>query len=183
MDLQQHLEQLKTLVGDKAKELTLAVRVPAANKLLADTKNRITNEGKASDGSKIGSYSTRPAYYSKNQFVKKGAFKPQGKAGRNKNAKSMYLQQGYKQFKEVQGRQSQFINSELSGDTMLAYQSQVQGNADILQGLTTQKAAKIRQGNEKRFKPYFKSTKEEIDAYNKECAEGYAKITIETLKG
>lgn len=161
-------------------EEALRIRVPAANMLLATTKNRIVQQGKATDGSRIGSYSTRPAYFSKKQFVKKGAFKGVGKNG-GKPRKTMYIANGYTGFRQAQGLQTAFVNAELSGDLMLSYVSVPKDNGNITQGLNTQKSALKRAGLEKRFKPFLASTKDEIAEFNKECALGFAELTIKTL--
>jgi hypothetical protein len=211
MTAQEHLNRIKELAARVSKEEALRIRVPAANRLLANTKNRIINEGRASDGSRIGNYSTKPAYYSRKQFVRKGSFKPVGKGGfkgerlvsekkfrvvkgtnrivsENKfkvvksKPKTMYIENGYAGFRNVQGLQTQFVNMELSGDLMLSYVSVPDSNANIKQGLNTELSAKKREGLEKRFKPFLRSTKDEIADFNKECAVEFAKLTVETLR-
>lgn len=187
MDIKEHLERLKDLAHTASAEAALEIRIPAANRLLANTKNRIINEGKATDGSRIGNYSTRPLYASKKSFVKKGAFKPQGKTGvakfsNGKARKSMYLPGGYAQFRQIQGREAGFVNAELSGDLMLSYVSAPQQNADIVQGLNTELSVRKRAGLERRFKPFLASTKDEIQDFNKECAVGFAELTVKTLR-
>lgn len=82
-------------------------------------KRRVFNAGQAESGSPIGTYSSAPAYFSREQFVKKSAFKPQGKGGKGKKgAKSMYLPGGYAQFRQVQGYQSTYVDAQLSGSLM-----------------------------------------------------------------
>lgn len=181
MTAQEHLNRIKELAARVSKEEALRIRVPAANRLLANTKNRIINEGRASDGSRIGNYSTKPAYYSRKQFVRKGSFKGIGKNG-GKPRKTMYIATGYSGFRQVQGLQTQFVNMELSGDLMLSYVSVPDNNANIKQGLNTELSAKKREGLEKRFKPFLRSTKDEIADFNKECAVEFAKLTVETLR-
>lgn len=183
MNLQEYTNNLKQLAGDASAKLALNIRVPAANMMLATIKNRIIREGKASDNSEIGRLSTKPAYFSRKAFVVKGAFKPQGKNGARKGAKSMYLPEGYAQFKGIQGRERSKANMQLSGSMMLDYQQAIQG-ATILQGFTNKKESDKRKGNEARFnKRIFPATEQEIQAYNKECAEGYAELTVKILTG
>lgn len=182
MDIKAHVERLRQLADRTSIEEALRIRIPAANKLLAATKNRIIQQGKATDGSKIGTYSTKPYYASRKSFVKKGAFKAQGKAGKRKGAKSMYLQGGYAQFRSIQGRESAFVNAELSGDLMLSYVSAPQSNGGINQGLNTQKSVNKYKGLRARFKPFLASTKQELEAFNKECAVEFAKVTVQTLR-
>lgn len=118
---------------------------------LAMAKTRIHEQGRASDTSRIGTYSTKEMWASQSSFVGSG-FKAQGKirtgtktvkAGTqttkvsqkftNKKGetkvrtvnvaiksnfterKSMYLEKGYKEFRQVQGRESGFVNLSLSG--------------------------------------------------------------------
>jgi hypothetical protein len=181
MDIKEHLARIKELAAKVSKSEALKIRVPAANLLLANTKNRIANEGRNSNVGKIGNYSTKPAYYSRKQFVKKGAFKGVGKNG-GKPRKTMYIATGYKGLRAAQGLKTDTINAEYSGDLMLSYVSVPDGNANIKQGLNTELSARKRAGLEKRFGPLLKSTKEEIAEFNKECALGFAELTIKTLK-
>lgn len=181
MNLQQHGERLKQLAAKTSAQATLSIRVPAANRLRGSVINRIANDGKASDGSKIGSYSTKPAYFSRNQFAKKGAFKPQGKI--RTGTKTMYIPTGYSGFRAIQGRKTDTVNLQLSGDLLLDYQQEERG-AEILIGFTNKLQSDKRRGNEKRFgKNIFRATQQEVAAYNKECAEGYNKIIVNTLRG
>lgn len=180
MDIKEHLSRVRDLASRVGKEEALRIRIPAANKLLAATKNRITQEGRASDGSKIGSYSTKPAYYSRKQFVNKGGFKGIGKSGRR--TKTMFIANGYKGFRAAQGLETKFVNMELSGDLMLSYVSDADSNANITQGLKTEKSARKRSGLEKRFKPFLRSTKEEIEIFNRECALEFARLTANVLR-
>lgn len=79
MDLQEYQEKIKALAAAASTIAVESVIIPAANELLAETKNRIILDGKKSDGTLIGSYSNKPGYYGVNAFDKKGSFKPQGK--------------------------------------------------------------------------------------------------------
>lgn len=95
------------------------IAVQVMNELSAIHKKRIFGEGINTDGGKIGEYSTKSAYVSKDKFIRKGAFKPHGKPDKNgkkstKN-KTMYLAKGYSEFRDIQGRQVQFKNLKLSG--------------------------------------------------------------------
>lgn len=183
MNLQEYNNNVKNLIGSISGQASLAIRVPEGNLLLATTKNRIIREGKASDNSEIGRLSTKSAYFSRKAFVVKGAFKPQGKNGTRKGAKSMYLPEGYAQFKGIQGRERSKANMQLSGSMLLDYQQGVQGN-DIVQGFTNAKEIAKRKGNEEHFgKRIFPSTPQEIATYNKNCTAGYAELTVKILTG
>lgn len=81
---------------------------------------RLFDEGEGAQG-KLGSYSTDSGYYTKKQFKNKGAFKAKGKTGKTKfdngePHKSMYLEDGYKELKQVQGYESSFVNLQYSKD-------------------------------------------------------------------
>lgn len=200
-----HMEKYKDFLKNG---LMKSVIVPEGNLLLAETKNRVVVDGKSSTGNIIGHYSTKPGYYTKDQFVRKGSFKPTGKResavygtitkrgtykaparkteiinGRKVSVvktdgfhaqvrTSMYLPGGYKEFRNIQGRSIDKVNMNLSGDTQNRYQMRVNGNKLIF-GMTTQKAAKIREGNDKRFGVnIFASTKQQIADFNKRVSQG-----------
>lgn len=183
------LEQYRTALGDLARKvgdrLTDAAIIPAGSALLARIKNRVINEGKNSNGGKIGTYSTKPTYYRRDQFVKKGAFKGQGKNGSGKKKdgtprRSMYLQNGYAQLRQIQGRESSFVNAEYSGDTMLALQ--LVRNGDIVQlGFVRQKAAVIRKALERRYGPFFSGTQQGLNQYSQEVSTVAADLTRRIL--
>lgn len=157
------LAGMKQLLKSSEENILKMAMVPAANELLAETKNRIVLDGKKTDGNLIGHYSTKSMYASKDQFVKKGAFKNVGKTG-DKTKSSMYLPGGYKQFRSIQGRQVEKIDESLSGNTMASYQLEVADKA-ILLGMVNQKASKIRKGQDKKFGSIFASSVQELTDY------------------
>lgn len=126
--LQKMRERIKNLKG-------VALLEPVIADVQAAMAKRIFEEGTGGAGQKLGTYSTKPMYATKKQFVKSGAFKPQGKAGgkstfKNKRPrKSMYLPQGYKQLKQVQGMQSNYVNLQYSGALKQAFEGKLQRNA------------------------------------------------------
>lgn len=81
MTLEEYRERVKNLITELSTKKAADVLLPPAMKMLAQRKNAIVREGKATDGSKIGDYSRDPMYANKQAFDKKGAFKPQGKNG------------------------------------------------------------------------------------------------------
>lgn len=106
-ELNQRLTDLYGLVsGDLAQD---ALVIPAGI-MLASIKKRILS-GKNSNGGDIGNYSQEPIYATKSQFVKKGAFKPQGKYQNQGNrivptvllGKARKLKQGSKFLPLVEG--------------------------------------------------------------------------------
>ena len=93
--------------------------------LLGDVKTRIHENGLASDGTKIGSYSTKPMYVSVKANVGRSFGRPIGKTGlskfktgekKGKDHTSRYFPGGYNQYKTVIGRnQLGSVNLSLSG--------------------------------------------------------------------
>lgn len=210
----QRLIELRNAAQAKTIE---SVIVPSANELLANTINRIVRKGTRTDGGKIGAYSTAPMYASKEQFIKKSAFTPQGKnrnynvrtnkktgeqsiyldkqskqkkvtvtdKNGNKSVKSanrqtMYLPTGYKQLRDIQGRPTDTINENYTGDTMLSFQLQAVQNGVVI-GMVNERAAKIRKGQEKRFGKIFSPTKEELENYAKRVGENLSEIQRKIL--
>lgn len=177
MTPEQYIQKLKDLATTVKQKAIESIMIPAANELLANVKNRIFLDGKNSAGQQIGTYSTRKMYAGINQFVKRSSFKP----GPRKGAKTMRLDGGYKQLRSIQGRDVAKMNYEYSGGTSLAYQQQVRQN-EILQGMTTELASKIRQGLEAKRGKAFSPTQQEIDEYNKNVAIDTQELIRKTLR-
>lgn len=88
--------------------------------LEAKHKQRIFGEGKNSEGGQIGEYSKKAGYYAKNKFVRTGAFTPQGKERKGnfkngKERKTMYLAEGYSELRDIQGRQTEYVDVKVNG--------------------------------------------------------------------
>lgn len=82
-----NLSELANLTGSRLTERAIMV---GATALLATIQNRIFRDGLDSSGVRIGSYSTKPIYVAKKQFIQKAAFKPVGKGGKAANIKQRY---------------------------------------------------------------------------------------------
>lgn len=180
LTLEEYQDKLRELARQGSEKAIESVVVPNANLLLASIKNRIIQDGQKSDGSKIGNYSAKPAYFEKQQFIQKGKFKGIGKTGQTKYTngamhKSMYLPGGYKQLRDIQGRPTNQINEFYTGDTMLAYQMQSK-DKEVLLGLVNERAAKIRHGQEKMFGRIFSATDDEIKEYNQNVSKESADL-------
>lgn len=96
---------------------------------------------------------------------------------------AMYLPGGYKELRSIQGFTIGQVNLSYSGDLLLDYQQTVSAKETLI-GFTKEKQSLIRQGLEgkgKFNKNIFKATTEEIENYNKECAAGYAGLTLKIL--
>lgn len=172
MNIGQYVSRLQELATSSVNDKREEIYVRNGNALLVNIKNRIQQEGRDSSGGKMPAYSTKPGYYSKEQFVKKSSFKGRGKTGQRKflngqDHKSMYMPNGYKEFREVQGRQTQVRDLTMSGDLMISY---VLGTGDqaILLGFNQQKQSKKRKGlEEKNNGKIFPATHSEIDDFNR----------------
>lgn len=117
-DLAPRLEEIRENLIKGAQERVI---LAAATAMKAEMQDRIFNRGEDIHGSAIGDYSTKASYFTKDKFVRKAAFKPQGKNGlrgvKEKKAipKSMYLKEGYKEFRDIQGRKTDTKNYKLAG--------------------------------------------------------------------
>lgn len=116
-------KQFRHKINERLRQIDTAKLIyPVATKIHSDMTERIFGEGGDGSSKKIGKYSTAPMYASKRQFKKTGAFRARGKNSNKavfKNGtprKTMYLQQGYKQLKQVQGYESSFVNLTHSSD-------------------------------------------------------------------
>lgn len=152
---------------------------------------RVFNSGLNSRGNKIGQYSTKPMLATKKQFADKSKFKQSFSSsgisitkkkvvkkrkvgnrklwikfkGASRAVPIMVLEGGYKQFRQIQGRESSFVNlkfrSELFLDIASANLTKVTGGYDFSVKKNIN-ALKIK-GLTKRFgdTPIFHLTKEE----------------------
>jgi hypothetical protein len=177
MDSRQYITNVNELIRGVSSSLFL----PAVNELLAEVKNRISRDGKNTGGSKIGDYSSKEGWFSKDQFAQKGSFKNKGKTGKPTKS-TMYLAGGYKQLRQIQGRSTAGVNETYSGSTMASYQLEVRSE-DIVTGMVNERSAKIREGQEKKFGTIFSAGATEIQDYAKNVAEIEAGAIKKILSG
>jgi len=177
MDSTQYISNMNELLQG----VSASAYLPAVNELLAEVKNRISRDGKNTAGGKTGDYSSKPMYASKKQFVRTGSFKPIGKTGR-KTKSTMYLAAGYKQLRQIQGRDTSAVNETYSGATMASYQISVH-ETDIVTGMTDKRAAAIRAGQEKKFGKIFAAGQAELTAYAVNVAEIQAELITKIMAG
>lgn len=186
MLLTEYQDNLRKLADVTTQRALDSVVVPAANELLAKIKARISQAGKNSKDQSIGQYSTKPAYFNKEQFIQRSKFRNVGKTGKATKS-TMYIPTGYKGLRDLQGRETSKKNFEYSGETLRAYQMQDTGR-DVLLGLVTEKAAKIREGLENGTRrsvahgKVFYATQKEIDDYNDTVVEESKELTLTILK-
>lgn len=174
-----HLQRIARRLDEQMPDVGVVV---AMGELEAEWKDRVFNRGEAADGSDIGQYSTKPAYYSKAAFIRTGAFKPKGKNGggatfENGNPrKSMYLQGGYSELRSIQGRSTEVVNLKYGGSLERAFRvykfgSEVLfGNADPIEH---QKVL----GNEERFGDWASLQESEKEYLRNQLAEQAIIIT------
>lgn len=156
------------------------------NNLRADMFERIFDQGIASDGSKIGSYSTTPIYVSKKSStsqVRSSSLSPKGKNSNDpkfangKDRKSQYFAGGYKEYRGTVGRQTEKVDLRLTGSLQLSIQLGQIENGQTLAFNNEDQLSKAA-GNEKRFgKVIFDPSKEEVDRltalWEKEVTEAF----------
>lgn len=151
--MQLNLNQFSNLVQRFRTEFpqTFKTRLVEVSKvaLMGKMIERIFEDGLDSKDSVIGSYSTKPMYAPKGIFVKASAFKPKGKKS-SKN-KTMLLEGGYKQFREIQGRPTDKVNLDLSSDLRSSIQLVSDDNTVVI-GISNKVNSNKARGNEKRFK-------------------------------
>ena len=136
----------QALLKDPALRERLAL--VAANAVTVLVKRRVFRDGIAQDGSLIGKYSTKPAYFGiKTPGVPKLAAK--GKTPRAKS--SYYAKGGYAEYRQAVGRQSAKVDLNLSGATFLGVGAGVNGSGLPAFGIKTKEAQERIEGNELRF--------------------------------
>lgn len=141
--------------------------IVAANRVSALVKRRVFQNGLAQDGSKIGTYSTKPAYFATNKpGVPKIA--PKSKVGRKGN-KTYYAAGGYAEYRKAAGRQSQTVDLNLTGATFSGVGVGQAANRLPGFGIKTKEALQRIEGNEARFDAVTVTpNKEEIESARKD---------------
>lgn len=134
------------LLQDRALKDRLGV--VAANEVSAMVKRRVFLDGIAIDGTQIGQYSTRPAYFSTDQ-PGLPKISPKGKTKRAK--KTRYSETGYAGFRRLVGRQNSHVDLHLTGATFRGCGVGVNASNFPAFGIKTKEATERIDGNEKRF--------------------------------
>lgn len=181
------LEKLvKRLTDDKL--IQDRVTTVAALETFAEYKDRIFAEGRATNGSRIGDYDTKPYYVSKGQLkgLPKSKFKPKGKDGKSKfksgkSKKSTYVKQGYFEFRKLAGRQNKKVDLNLTGASARTIQLGTKGDL-IVFGFTDTKRRIILEGNERKYrKDIFTVSKAEQETFQDAAARELRFIIREAL--
>ena len=155
----------------------------AHNVMLGAIINRIELEGKTSDGRAIGSYSRKEGWYSRDQFRQRTKFRAVGKTGK-KTKSTMYLSQGYYQLRDMQGLPVGIVNLAYTRDTNSRLRSHVNVSARTAEiGFSTEHAAKVAAGNEKKYKAkIYTPGEQEMSKFAEEVAEGIRKVAEQIMQ-
>lgn len=158
----------------------------AASSVHGKMVTRIFEDGLDSNGNKIGNYSTKEMLATETQFDKKSKFKqtigktktgkpkplwllfPRAKKKGKKAVPVMRISGGYKTFREMQGKESGFVNLRYRGTLRSDFTGSLSKRGRTYVSGTKNKAntPKI-DGAEKRFNAViFRLTKEERNLYN-----------------
>ncbi|OQB12802.1 MAG: hypothetical protein BWY15_02096 [Firmicutes bacterium ADurb.Bin193] len=139
------LQLNKMIVSDRA-------GIAAVNSVLAEQKKRIFQQGKASSGGKIGSYSTEPISISK-----KNQARQTGKT---------YFKGGYRQYKSLIGKGANTVNLRNTDQMMMDLGTTVVGKGKYGIGFTNQFNADKAEWNEERYdKKIFDTTAKEDNTF------------------
>jgi hypothetical protein len=129
----------------------------AAFQVIAEYKQRIFFLGLDTSGGSIGQYSVNPFYINPLSLttVSAGGIKPQGKNGQSvfKNGnphKTKYLTQGYKELRDLTGRQSNSVDLNFSGSLFQSIKVTESGSVSAIT-YTNDEMANIMVFNEDRF--------------------------------
>jgi hypothetical protein len=130
----------------------------AAFQVIAEYKQRIFFNGLDSTGDEIGQYSVNPFYINPLTLttVKASGIKPEGKNGnkvfKNGNPhKTKYLADGYKELRNLTGRNSDKVDLNFSGALFQSIKIVEKGLESVVT-YTNSDLAEIMEGNEIRFK-------------------------------
>lgn len=176
-------------IADKIKEeMRSRILFAAGLAMEAEMKDRIFGQGKDSEGNSIGNYSVKSAWFSREQFVRQGAFKPNSKSGGEvkvfnvktkrkkivnvtkdfRETQSMWLKNGYKEFRDIQGRQTAFVDNKLSGDLEKSIQTVKINEDTVYIAITDKIGSDKRKGNEKHFgKSIYSASKTDKEVFIK----------------
>lgn len=154
-------------------------KVRAVREAALDTiglyKRRIFVDGRATSASRIGRYSTRPTYVSiaaqkrrTGSQIKNGRLTPKGKNGRVKfkngrYLKTRYFPDGYKGFRDAVGRQSSYVDFNLSGELERSIQVGSSGGRTVIGFLKDSERDKAEKLEKKFQRDVFTFSDEEVE--------------------
>lgn len=170
-------EEFQKKLNERIRQIDTAKLIyPVATKVHADMVERIFDNGQNGSGQKIGQYSTKAMYVVKSQFKKQGAFKARGKNSNKstflnkKPRRSMFLPNGYRQLKQIQGYQSEFVNLTYSSDLRndFATKLAIAGDSVVVRLSRKINRDKVRWLRQKYGNTLWKHTQQERDFFIKE---------------
>lgn len=130
------------------------VMIAATNTVLAAQKKRIFQQGKASNEQRIGVYSTNPISISRKS--------------QSRNTGKTYFKGGYKQYKAMAGKNSNFVNLDNTGQMKLDLSTFVLGKNEYGIGFNNDFNADKRDWMEKKYgKDIFVTTSSEDNLFEK----------------
>lgn len=130
------------------------IMVATLNSVLAEQKDRIFNDGKAADNSKIGSYSTKPISISrKNQ---------------SRNTGKTYFKGGYKEYKGLIGKGNNTVNLRNTDQMSMDYTVHVIGKNEYGLGFSNEfNADKAGWSEEKYDKEIFAESADDAKVFDR----------------
>jgi hypothetical protein len=142
---EEFINRIEGMAENLDRQMPDVLAIATMAEVMAMHKERVFDLGLNSDGVQIGEYSTDPAYFSKSAFIRKAAFKQQGKQNKGKfkngnERKSMFITTGYSGFRQIQGREIDNVKTKYSGDLERSFQVVKVGEA-VYYGTTNQGAS------------------------------------------
>lgn len=177
---EEYLQKLR----ERIKAVTdTSLLAPVITNLQQAMDMRIFETGLNSKAQKLGAYSTKPMYVTQKQMVNTPAFRAAGKVNtesmfKNKRARrSMYLPQGYKQLRQVQGLPADKVNLTYSGSLRKSFNQKPGADGWLL--VTGEQDKKKQLALAAKYGPgIFKPTAAEHETAVKQVTQ----IILETLK-
>lgn len=181
--LDQYPELIRGIQERLINEISGVALTHGANELMAEMRTRIFTKGLNSDGSPIGNaYSEKPIYVSKDVFIRKGAFTPKGKTskGNFKNGnerKTMFLEHGYKELRDIQARQTDHVDWRYSGSLEKSIEVVREDERNVLIAITDGDESAKRKGLEERSnQKVFTPSESDMTHYENVMADEIEKI-------
>lgn len=163
-------QQLSQKIDDtiaKLPQIMASAQLLAINEIVGLMSRRIFNEGKRTDGSSIGEYSTKDTLVGAKSFRNTGNanafFESDDLGWVNIKGRSLAkLAGGYKKLRELQGLETNFVNLDYRGNVKNSLDvGTVNGNVVI--GLNNSKTVAIVEGLDGKYGQVFYPQQQEID--------------------
>lgn len=155
-------------------DLVEIAMLPAAIEMVDQIKERVVYEGKGTANNDIGEYSTKPIVVSKYDFAKPAAFKSKSNV--------MYLPYGYKQLREIQGLEGEFVNLKYTGQMTRDFQVSRKDKM-LVTGIMTARSAQVYNENVDHYGLFYVATVEETTEFLQKSQATLNKITSGILTG